>query len=91
MTVTHTRTHTFVTFANPYLTCAQCGADAQRFHDPERCGCTGRPWGFDPCGHTADLVSDCKTWNPVDGCLCAAEPLGTVPHPPAGAARSGDG
>jgi hypothetical protein len=79
--VTHTRTHVYVTFANPHLVCDQCGQPVPRWHTDDKCGCDAGWWN-DPCGHRAEAVSVCPSWDPVDGCQCA-EHLGHVPHPPA--------
>lgn len=70
MTVTHTRTHVHVTFADPYKTCVQCGAWVEGFHDPARCGCDD-DWWNEPCGHGATYKDVCVSWGPVDGCRCA--------------------
>lgn len=79
MTVTHTRVHTFITFADPYLTCDRCGAWVDRWHNNDQCGCDGPCWN-EPCGHEhASVTSACPSWGPVDGCRCA-EILGYVPH-----------
>lgn len=78
-TYTYTRTHVQVTFANPYLTCDQCGLRAVGWHDDQRCGCNETSWN-EPCGHDrAGVTSVCPSWGPVDGCLCR-EILGHVPH-----------
>lgn len=80
LTVTHTRTHVFVEFANPFLACDTCGQRVPKWHDPDRCGCGEEGWENRPCGHQAGVTSVCPSWGPVDGCLCA-EILGEVPHP----------
>lgn len=69
-TRTHTRSHVFVTLANPHLSCVTCTTPVAGFHDPERCGpgCD-EPSGNNPCGH-AGLTSRCPSWSPVDGCMC---------------------
>lgn len=67
--MTHVRTHTHVTFANPFLRCAECGQQAEAFHDPGRCGCESE-WSLVPCRHLAEVVSVCPSWGPVDGCRC---------------------
>jgi hypothetical protein len=85
--VTHTRTHIYVSFANPYLRCDQCGQPVPRWHDDARCGCNGGFWN-EPCGHVAGVTSVCPSWSPVDGCCCL-EHLGYVPHGPT-VARGGD-
>lgn len=74
MTATHTRTHVYTAFANPHLTCAQCGLLVPRWHNPDTCGCTGPHWNA-PCGHTAEVVSNCPSWSPVDGCTCPPPPF----------------
>lgn len=76
---THTRTHVYVTFANPFLTCDQCGDFVPRWHDPARCGCNREGWENMPCEHEAGTTSVCSTWGPVDGCLCQRT-YGEVPH-----------
>ncbi|MER7908262.1 hypothetical protein [Streptomyces sp. NPDC096068] len=77
----HTRTHVTTTFANPYLVCAVCREQAKGFHDGDEaaCGCGAGDW-LVPCGHTAEAVSVCPSWDPVDGCQCQ-EFLGRVDHP----------
>jgi len=76
---THTRTHVHVTFADPYLTCDQCGEWVDAWHDPQQCGCDDSGWQLLPCGHQAGTTSVCPSWGPVDGCRCQ-EQLGSVPH-----------
>ena len=77
LTVTRTRVHTFITFAN--LTCDRCGAWMTRWHNNDRCGCDDTWWN-DPCGHErAGATSACPSWGPVDGC-CFAEILCNVSH-----------
>lgn len=78
-TVTHTRVHTEITFANPYLVCRVCGAAVTAWHDPDQCGCREGGWQIKPCGHQAEAVDTCPSWNPVDGCTCQ-ETLGSVDH-----------
>jgi hypothetical protein len=78
VSATYTRVHTYITFANPYLVCGQCGQFAPRWHDNAKCGCDASFWN-EPCGHKADINSVCPSWSPVDGCICAAV-LGTVEH-----------
>jgi hypothetical protein len=77
LTVTHTRTHVHIEFANPFLVCDRCGVSVPAFHDRERCGCDDPAWNI-PCGHIG-VHSVCPSWGPVDGCLCL-EILGHVPH-----------
>ena len=67
--MTFTRVHTFVTFANPILTCDDCREPVARFHDPARCGCESKPFCNDPCEHNG-VTSTCPSWGPVDGCRC---------------------
>lgn len=76
--MSHTRTHVFVTFADPYLKCDQCGASVPRRHNDDACGCQAGWWN-EPCGHRAGATSACPSWGPVDGCQCQ-EHLGYVPH-----------
>lgn len=64
--------HTYSTFANPYLVCAECGATAHQWHNPGRCGCIAGAWTM-PCQHTAITASVCPTWNPVDDCGCGPD------------------
>ena len=86
MTATHTRTHVYVKFANPFLVCDTCRDPVWGFHDPTKCGETpegwffGRDWNM-PCEHRAGVTSVCPSWGPVDGCRCLAH-LGYVPHKP---------
>lgn len=75
---THTRTHVYVEFANPYLECDRCHHRAVAWHDPQRCDCGDTAWN-QPCGHTVGVSSVCPSWSPVDGCRCLAH-LGYVPH-----------
>ena len=67
--MTHVRVHTFISFANPFLVCDDCGKSVPRFHDPERCGCESKPFCNDPCEHLG-ATSTCPSWGPVDGCSC---------------------
>lgn len=70
ITRTHTRTHVYITFANPYLTCDQCQDWVESWHDNDRCGCDGTFWNM-PCGHErVGVTSVCPSWGPVDGCTC---------------------
>lgn len=78
MTTTHTRTHVYVTFANPYLTCDRCAQPVPRWHNNDACGCDAGSWN-DPCGHTAMTTSVCPSWSPMDGCTCLAV-LGAIGH-----------
>ncbi|KAF2774630.1 hypothetical protein [Streptomyces sp. OM5714] len=80
-TRTHTRTHVFVSFANPFLVCQLCRQPVPRWHNNSRCGCAEEPWN-EPCSHNAGVTSVCPSWSPVDGCQCQ-EQLGRVDHPPA--------
>lgn len=77
--MTHTRTHTSITFADPYLTCTDCGGWVTSWHNPEACGCDGETYNL-PCLHTAGVHSVCPSWSPVDGCCCI-EQLGAKDHP----------
>lgn len=70
MTVTHTRTHVLIGFANPFLKCDECGAKVPYWHNPDRCGCGEEGFYNSPCGHMADITSTCPDWNPVEGCMC---------------------
>jgi hypothetical protein len=83
MTHTFTRTHVYVTFANPYLACRRCTSWVTSYHSPDRCGCDAGWWNM-PCEHDAGVFSACPSWGPVDGCSCQ-EHLGEVLHeePPA--------
>jgi hypothetical protein len=81
ITRTFTRTHTYITFANPYLVCDTCGRPVARFHNHERCGCGMPEADRYECRHLGER-SLCPSWNPVDGCTCLAS-LGHVPHGPA--------
>lgn len=71
MITTHTRVHTQIGFANPYLICEneQCKKRVPYWHDPDRCGCDGKSFNY-PCEHTAGVISICMSWGPVDGCTC---------------------
>lgn len=77
--MTFTRTHVYVSFANPFLVCDLCRQPAPRWHNNDKCGCTEECW-LDPCSHNAEAVSVCPSWNPVDDCQCR-EHLGSVDHP----------
>lgn len=82
--MTHTRTHVFVPFANPYLRCERCRRWVTSWHDDGRCGCDSGWWN-EPCGCvSAGVTSACPSWNPVDGCVCRLY-LGRIDHgePPA--------
>ena len=79
ITRTHTRVHTLITFANPYLACDSCDAWVSAWHNDDACGCEETFWN-EPCGHErAGVTSACPSWGPVDGCCCA-EILGRVTH-----------
>lgn len=80
MTVTHTRTHVSVAFADPHLVCLQCRQPVPAWHNPDRCGCDGPTINL-PCEHPAGITTLCPSWGPVDGCTCLAA-FGHVPHPP---------
>lgn len=89
MTTTHTRTHVYVTFANPYLICDLCRAWVTRWHNNDKCVCPEECW-LEPCSHNAEAVSACPSWSPVDGCQCQQH-LGRVDHgePPADGGEPG--
>ncbi|MFF6866671.1 hypothetical protein [Streptomyces ardesiacus] len=76
--MTHTRTHVYVTFANPYLRCDLCHAWVTRWHNNDKCGCNQECW-LEPCNHSAGSTSACPSWDPIDGCQCQ-EVLGRVEH-----------
>lgn len=78
---THTRTHVYVSFANPYLVCDLCRQPVPRWHNHDKCGCDEPSWN-DPCEHAFGIVDTCPSWSPVDGCQCK-EALGSVDHGPA--------
>lgn len=67
---THTRTHTLIGFANPFLVCEECREKVPYWHNPDRCGCNETKFWNSPCEHTAGVVSVCYSWGPVDGCQC---------------------
>lgn len=69
MTITRTRTHTEVTFANPHLLCHECQQPVRAWHDNTACRCTEGFW-LNPCHHKAAATSACPSWSPVDGCTC---------------------
>ncbi len=79
LTVTRTRTHVFVGFADPYLVCGQCWRPVPQWHNDDRCGCDAGWWN-EPCEHRAGVDTLCPSWGPVDGCTCLRS-LGYVPHP----------
>jgi hypothetical protein len=68
-TVTSTRTHVLVGFANPFLKCDKCKVKVPYWHNPERCGCDASYYNH-PCTHTDGVTSSCPSWTPVDGCIC---------------------
>lgn len=70
MTV-HTRTHVLIGFDNPFFICEICRNPVKYWHDSNRCGCDDTGYHFHPCGHIADLISICPSWNPVEGCTCS--------------------
>jgi hypothetical protein len=78
MAMTHTSTHVYVSFADPYLRCTQCQGWVRGFHDPDRCGCDTYLVNV-PCCCRSGVTSACPSWNPVDGCACL-EHLGYVGH-----------
>jgi hypothetical protein len=69
MTTAHTRTHSLIGFANPYLKCDKCKKRVVYWHDPDRCGCTSEAFNS-PCEHELGVISICPSWGPVDGCSC---------------------
>lgn len=75
---THTRTHVYITFADPYLTCDECAQFVTGFHDNDRCGCDDGHY-LRPCDHNAGATSACPSWSPVDGCECLSG-FGRVDH-----------
>lgn len=79
MTATHTRTHVYITWANPYIQCDQCGQWVTGWHDLDRCGCDENYCWLEPCGHNAEATNVCPSWGPVDGCSCQQH-LGRVDH-----------
>ncbi len=83
LTITRTRTHTFIEFANPFLVCEGCGQPVTRMHRHERCGCNDPEVDRNPCCGSYGERSTCPSWGPVDGCTCVAS-LGYIPHGPAG-------
>lgn len=60
--MTHTRTYTRVTFANPHLRCDTCGEPVPAMRSDTKANL--------PCGHLG-ASSVCPSWGPVDGCTCA--------------------
>lgn len=66
---THTRVHTRIWFANPWLACDCCRRQVTGWHDRDRCGCE-QPTQNLPCGHDAGATSLCWSWSPIDGCRC---------------------
>jgi hypothetical protein len=68
-TRTHTRTHVYVSYANPYLRCMECGDWVSGWHDPEKCGCETLLVNT-PCCCRLGVKGACPTWSPVDGCTC---------------------
>lgn len=78
LTRTHTRTHVYIEFTNPYLRCDQCGGWVDGWHDPDKCGCDTFTVNV-PCCCRTGVTSACLSWSPVDGCQCK-EHLGSVDH-----------
>lgn len=69
--MTHTRTHTVVVPACPYLICQGCGRRVEGFVQGD-----GPATNY-PCGCHMGYDSTCPSWGPVDGCAC---PKGRRPH-----------
>lgn len=67
---THTRTHVYTVFANPYLQCDRCHDWTPSWHNPDHCGCAETRFQNQPCGHQAGVTSTCPSWGSVDGCTC---------------------
>jgi len=87
--VTFTRTHVYITFADPFLQCNKCDQPVPQWHDDDQCGCDDGWWNM-PCGHrSAGVYSVCPSWSPVDGCHCQ-EYLGYIPHDAAPHITGGD-
>lgn len=80
-TATRTRTHVFITFANPFLACEGCGKPVSRFHNHEQCGCGDPEADRNECCGAYGERSVCPSWGPVDGCQCARI-FGSVEHGP---------
>lgn len=68
--VTHTKTYTVITHANPYQVCCTCGNWITGAFDKPG------PSMLAPCGHESDYRDVCSSWSPVDGCRCADFPWG---------------
>lgn len=68
--VTHTRTFTRKTFANPHLRCDECGARVEGCRMVRNGDGEEVPGPFIPCGHTGSYTDLCPSWSPVDGCTC---------------------
>lgn len=66
---TFVRTHTEITFANPFLICDVCKHKVTGYHDGNKCGCKEQFYTV-PCEHTQNITSECPSWSPVDGCTC---------------------
>lgn len=73
---TFTFTYTVEKYANPFLTCEECGRRAEGY-----VVAPGHEKDFDnwPCEHRAPITSTCPSWGPVDGCTCQ-QVFGHVPH-----------
>jgi hypothetical protein len=69
-TTTHTRVHTHIGFADPWLRCDDCGRQVRGWHHRDHCGCDRPGWQNLPCGHQAGATSVCLTWSAVRGCTC---------------------
>lgn len=74
ITVTHTRTHNTIDFADPYKQCLKCGGWVDGVLDAPG------PTIVVPCEHQSDYRDVCPSWSPVDGCHCI-ESLGFRDHP----------
>lgn len=64
------RIHKIIVFANPHLSCFQCGTRVTAYHD-NKCDCSSyAELILYPCQHNCGYRILCKTWSPVDGCTC---------------------
>lgn len=64
LTVTHTRTHNAIRFADPYKQCQQCNGWVDGVLQ------VSGPSIVIPCEHQAGYRDMCSSWGPVDGCRC---------------------
>lgn len=73
--------HTSTSFTRPFIICGECKEPVTGWHEPTDCAlkpCTVGGYAV-PCGHFAEVINACLTWDRDNGCQCL-EQLGEVPH-----------